>query len=178
MVVLPGLCLVLKLLSLGAYNYVPAGLTVVVFAVLSVWTTEIPDLYRYKLLATSADARSPDAKGVTLSDKSTTYLLAAQLALSQFPYSVLPAAVGWVVGTAWQSDLLPGGMARWRVPRWVIGESAQVKERGQYEGLRRRLEQEGSAGDGMRHVADQAQEERSGSGRGFLGQVGRYFSGS
>ena len=168
----------LKTLSLGLYNYIPAGLTAVVFAALSAWTGEVPDLYRYKLLASSpsTSAGVPDPQGITLSDKSTAYLLAAQLALSQFPYSLLPAAVGWVVGTAWQSELLPGGMSRWRVPRWVIGESSQGKDRGQYEGLRRRLEAEGSAGDGMRNVADQARsEERRG---GFLGQVSSFFSSS
>lgn len=70
-----------------------------------------------------------------------TYLLAAQLALSQFPGSTIAAAVGWVVGYAWRSEILPGA-SRWRVPRWLGKESGEGQR---YEGLRRRLEGESTA---------------------------------
>lgn len=77
-----------------------------------------------------------------LSDKSTTYLIAAQLALSQFPAMLLPAAVGWMTGLAWRAGLLPGlsptttassaagaahpsrARAPWRIPAWMVGETA------------------------------------------------------
>lgn len=36
------------------------------------------------------------------SSKNGTYLLAAQLALSQFPISLVPAVVGWVAAWAWE----------------------------------------------------------------------------
>jgi len=145
----------LKLGTLGWYNYLPSGLTGVAFGLLAAWAEEVPRIYRYKIVTGSSSAGGGEAPGVVLSDKSTTYLLATQLALSQFPYSILPAAVGWTVGTAWMGELLPGGLGRWRVPSWMVGESSTRKERGQYEGLRRRLEEEGSSADGMRTVSDQ-----------------------
>ena len=124
------------------------------FAGLAVWGEEVPRLYRYKIVTGSPNPKSgsADAPGMVLSDKSTTYVMAVQLALSQFPYSLLPAAVGWVVGLAWAGDLLPGRMSTWRVPRWVMGEfgAKSAAERERYEGLRRRLEEEGGRSDGMR----------------------------
>src|SRR5690348_12313572 len=104
-------------------------------------------------------------------------MLAVQLAFSQFPYGILPIIVGWVVGNAWGVEFLPSVIVRWRVPRWVVGEDAQWKggSRGQYQGMRRRLEEENQ--DGMREVSSgmarsPAQDDR----RGFLGGVGRYFT--
>ncbi|KAL4782844.1 hypothetical protein BJX76DRAFT_276536 [Aspergillus varians] len=98
---------------------------------------------------------------ISLTDKSTTYLIAAQLALSQFPYMLLPSAIGWIVGVAWRGDLLPlvagSGSAGWRVPGWVLGEEGfsfgigrnagaggSGRDAG-FEGLRRRLESEAAA---------------------------------
>jgi membrane associated rhomboid family serine protease len=180
MLVVPGLCVLLKLGSLGSYNYVPAGLTGCVFAGLAAWTDEIPRLYRYKILTPTRSATTAgDAPGVVLSDKSTTYLLAAQLALCQFPYQIMPAAVGWVLGSAWCGDLLPARMGRWRVPGWVVGDSRKKGRRGEYEGLRRRLEEEGSAADGMRNVSDQrAREGEAQENRGFWWSVSGYFTGT
>ncbi|KAL4921767.1 hypothetical protein BDW62DRAFT_197887 [Aspergillus aurantiobrunneus] len=94
---------------------------------------------------------------LSLTDKSTTYLIAAQLALSQFPYMLLPSALGWVVGVAWRADVLlfvaGSGSAGWRVPGWVVGEegvsftSGRSGDGGEarFEGLRRRLESEAAA---------------------------------
>ncbi|KIV83393.1 hypothetical protein PV11_05424 [Exophiala sideris] len=174
---LPVGTLSLKVLTFGIYNYVPPGLTVVVFAALSAWADEIPRLYRYKIVTTSPTTEQSSPPGLVLSDKSTTYLLAAQLALSQFPYQLLPAALGWTLGSAWMGELLPSGLGRWRIPSWMVGESTKRKERGQYEGLRRRLEEEGSSADGMRNVSDNVDsvpESRRGFGRQILG----YFTGS
>lgn len=145
---------IVRLVSWGHWNYLPGGLTGVVFAALAVWGEEVPRLYRYKIVTNGADPRSAstDVPGVILSDKSMTYVMAAQLALSQFPYSLLAAVVGWVVGLTWVGDLLPGRMNAWRVPRWVLGEfgAKSTAERERYEGLRRRLEEEGGRNDGMR----------------------------
>jgi membrane associated rhomboid family serine protease len=193
---LPTLCVVLKVFTLGVYNYLPSGLTAVVFAALSAWTDEAPRLSRYKIVtsptdddddslsnaaASTASGGTGGGSGIVLTDKSTTYLLAAQLALSQFPYQILPALVGWTVGTAWMGELLPGRLNRWRIPRWMVGDPSQSKtaRRGQYEGLRRRLEEEGSSADGMRNVSDNmgAQEEPGGR-RGFGRQILGYFTGS
>ena len=177
MVLVPVVGSVMKILTLGGYNYIPSGMVGVVFAALSVWGEEIPRMYSYKIITGAEGAGDQDSAGVVLSDKSTTYFMAAQLALSQFPYQILPALIGWVVGSAWTGGLLPGGLDRRRVPSWVVGETKASKERGQFEGLRRRLEEEGSAADGMRNVSDQ-QENRPEDRRGFLAQVGGYFTGS
>lgn len=66
-----------------------------------------------------------------------SYLAPLQLAFSQFPGSVLAAAVGWAVGTAYRRDILPYA-ASWRVPGWVVGE----EKKGGFEGLRARLDAE------------------------------------
>ena len=176
----PLLAVVLKVGTLGWYDYLPAGFTGVVFALLAAWAEEVPRIYRYKITTGTSGAGGNEAPGLVLSDKSTTYLLATQLALSQFPYSLLPAAVGWTVGTAWMGELLPGGLGRWRIPAWMVGEVGKRKERGQFEGLRRRLEEEGGSADGMRNVSDQVgagrgqESERRGFGRTILG----YFTSS
>jgi membrane associated rhomboid family serine protease len=145
---------VVRLVSWGRWNYLPGGMTGVIFATLAVWGEEVPRLYRYKIVTGSPDPRSGsnDTPGVILSDKTTTYMMAAQLALSQFPYSLLAASVGWIVGLAWGGDLLPGRMNAWRIPRWWLGDfgAKSAAERERYEGLRRRLEEEGGRSDGMR----------------------------
>jgi len=185
LLVTPVLVVVLKLGTLGWYNYLPSGLTGVVFGLLAAWADEVPRIYRYKIVTGSIASASAggqgEAPGVILSDKSTTYLLAAQLALSQLPYSILPAAVGWTVGTAWMGELLPSGLGRWRIPAWMVGETSQRKERGQYEGLRRRLEEEGSSADGMRNVTERVSNTARGEGnarRGFGSRFVGYFTGS
>ncbi|KAL3479138.1 hypothetical protein BJX99DRAFT_91622 [Aspergillus californicus] len=114
---------------------------------------------------------------LSLSDKSTTYLIAAQLALSQFPYMLLPSAIGWIVGVAWRADALPlaagSGSGGWRVPGWVIGEEgfsfslssrgagagSGAGESGRFEDMRRRLESE-------------AQAQGAASGSGSSGEAG------
>ena len=192
--VLPSLVLALRVGSVGVYNYLPSGVTAAVFACLSVWGEEIPRLYQYKIItggssqaatgdsesSSSTSSQHSNPAGIVLSDKSMTYLIAAQLALSQFPYQLVPAAVGWTVGSAWMGELLPGGLGRWRIPGWVVGESSKSKERGQYEGLRRRLEEEGSSADGMRNVSDRVatgQDNASSGRRGFGRQIMGYFTG-
>ncbi len=177
LLITPVLVVLLKVGTLGWYNYLPSGLTGVVFGLLAAWAEEVPRIYRYKIV-TGSKGSAGEAPGVILSDKSTTYLLAAQLALSQFPYSILPAAVGWTVGTAWMGELLPGGLGRWRVPSWMVGESGARKERGQYEGLRRRLEEEGSSADGMRTVTERVAGEQRSARRGFGSRFVGYFTGS
>ncbi|KPI40737.1 DSC E3 ubiquitin ligase complex subunit 2 [Cyphellophora attinorum] len=174
----PTLLVVLKVLTLGWYNYLPPGATGLIFASLAAYTEAVPTLYRYKILTTTQeDVQSEGAKGVLFSDKSTTYFLAGQLALTQFPYGLLPALCGWVVGSAWMGEMLPGGMGRWRVPRWVLGESKQKSAGKQFEGLRRRLEEEGSR-DGMRAVTSAGGVQPGEEQRGMLGRFAGYFTSS
>jgi len=170
------LAILLKIFTLGWWGYVPSGTTAIVISLVALWRREVPRLGGFKILLDDHGATGA-GRGVEVSDKWTVYLLTAQLAFSQFPYGLVPALVGWIVGNAWADELVPGGLVRWRVPGWVVGEDAAGKRgRGQYEGLRRRLEEENQ--DGMREVSDgvaRAGGTRQDERRGFLGGVGRYF---
>ncbi|RAK97565.1 protein dscB [Aspergillus ibericus CBS 121593] len=173
------LILVVRPLTLGKLNYLPSGPVATLFALLAQYHASIPHTFRYRISTSSASPSSstkdqPQQTGkfltLSLSDKSTTYLVAAQLALSQFPAMVLPAAVGWLVGVAWRMEFLPGS-GRWRVPAWVVGEKerrvvagAGSGESGRYEDLRRRLE-----GEAMAASASASSSAAGASGEG-LGQ--------
>lgn len=169
------LTLFIRPLSLNTLNYLPSGPTATVFALLAQYHATIPHVYRYRIGTTSSPGRptptdtnnenNDSAKLPTpsltllISDKSTTYIVAAQLALSQFPATLLPSAIGWIVGIAWRAELLPGlspSPAGFRVPAWLVGErerrsggsnggSGSVAERERFEDLRRRLEGEAAA---------------------------------
>lgn len=132
------LACILRPLSWGYLNYLPSGPTGVLFALLAQYYASIPHTFRFRIATTSSAAgpgaskppQDPSSSSPTsttsaaataatanadpgyltllLSDKSITYLVAAQLALSQFPATLLPAGVGWCVGLAWRADMLPG----------------------------------------------------------------------
>lgn len=145
------LSLVLRPLSFNNLNYVPSGPTAIIFSVLAQYHASIPHTFKYRISTSggSTGRRNPNAANynnnnnnnnqaqnekpsltILLSDKSTTYLVAAQLALSQFPASLLPAITGWAVGVAWRGDLLPvsRGIARgWRIPAWIVGEKEPAR---------------------------------------------------
>jgi hypothetical protein len=136
-ILLPPLLLaILRPLSFGALNYLPAGPTPLLFAILAQYHAAIPPQYTYSIGTGSPPTNPPPSlipsSSALFTSKSTSYLLPIQLALSQFPSSILPAVVGWVVGYAYRRDLLPG--AAWRVPRWVWGPG-----RGRRDGDARRL---------------------------------------
>lgn len=137
------LALIIRPLSFNRINYLPAGLTPLIYALLAQYHAAIPHTYKYRIAATPtppANANAPFV-GLTLSDKSYTYLLVGQLALAQFPGSLLGAVIGWAVGYLWRNEALPGVMVSWRVPGWVVGIAPQKRGEG-FEGLRRRLEEE------------------------------------
>ncbi|QDS74767.1 hypothetical protein FKW77_001523 [Venturia effusa] len=157
------LALVLRPLSFGNINYLPAGPTPILFAILAQYHAAIPSTYRYSIgimrspsrssAATSSSTVSQSAAAqftamrnstVALTSKTIYYVFAIQLALSQFPSSILPAVVGWTVGYAYRNEVLPG--TSWRVPSWVVG---QKNKKPTVETLRRRLEGEdrGQAAD-------------------------------
>ena len=167
------------------------------FALLAQYYASIPHTFRFRI-ATSSSAASAASKPpqdtsstsatrttrpnagnyltLLLSDKSLTYLVAGQLALSQFPAMLLPAAVGWFVGLAWRADMLPGasGAGR-RVPAWVVGEREEARRvrngtAGRYEDLRRRLEGEvvAASGSGSGSEQGQGQVHRRNTGGGLM----------
>jgi hypothetical protein len=138
------LALILRPISFNTLNYLPAGPTPLIFAILSQYHAAIPHVYKYRLAASASPPADEPFVGLTFSDKSYVYLPAVQLSLSQFPGSLLCAFLGWVVGYSWRNDVLPGAATRWRIPGWMVGIRAQ-KRAEDFEGLRRRLEGENTA---------------------------------
>lgn len=152
-------------LTLGLLNYLPAGPTPIVFAVMAQYHAMIPHTYQYKI-ATSISGEN-DNQGITLSDKSYRYLLAAQLALSQWPGSVLAALAGWLVGYSWRMEILPRRLTRWRLPSWVLGVRAPRRNE-EFEGLRRRME--GDAASATTTGAQAGGDATDGGRRRTMGQ--------
>jgi hypothetical protein len=128
-------------LSFNTINYLPAGLTPIIFAILAQYHAAIPHIYKYRLAASASPPANSPFVGLTFSDKSYTYLLAIQLSISQFPGSLISAVVGWILGYSWRNDVLPDVITQWRIPSWLLGIEAQKRGEG-FEGLRRRLEGE------------------------------------
>ncbi|TKA64995.1 hypothetical protein B0A49_09471 [Cryomyces minteri] len=138
------LACILRPLTFGRLSYLPAGPTPLVFALLAQYHAAIPHIYRYRVLASapepSAASTTASSPALTLTSKSLSYLLPAQLALSQLPGSILPAVVGWLVGYAYRREILPGA-ARWRIPGWgeaAASGSGSGVDAGQGERARRR----------------------------------------
>ncbi|KAK6509198.1 hypothetical protein TWF481_003959 [Arthrobotrys musiformis] len=154
---------ILRPLTLWRMNYLPPGPTPVIFAILSQFHASIPSTYKFRLLlpispspppheATPAlqVAREEQEPAVTLTDKVYLYIIAAQLALSQFPGSLLGAGIGWVVGYAWRREVLPWG--RWRWPIWMFEKRGE----GGYGELRRMARgAEGEGGEEGRPLSTQ-----------------------
>jgi len=136
------LALFFRPLSLNKINYLPAGPTPLIFAILAQYHGAIPHIYRYRIATSAAPPTNEPFKGLTFSDKSYVYLFALQLSLSQFPGSLLSAFVGWAAGHAYRNEVLPGVATRWRVPGWLLGVNGKRRD---FEGYRRRLEGENTA---------------------------------
>ncbi|KEZ44763.1 hypothetical protein SAPIO_CDS2861 [Scedosporium apiospermum] len=156
----PVLISLLQPLTASYFNYLPAGPTSLIFAILAQYYAIIPHIYRYRVATSSPKPPPPPTdpsssssttnnrpgdddsfSGLTFSDKSYRYLLPLQLAVFQFPASLITAPVGWALGYAWRSGLFPSRLTSWRLPGWLVGASSQ-KPSAQFEGLRRRLEDE------------------------------------
>lgn len=164
--------MIIRPLSGGHINYLPSGPTAIVFALLAQYYAAIPHIYKYRLssslLALGSSTASDREYGMTLTSKTTSYLLPIQLALTQLPGSALAAGIGWLVGFAYRRDVLPGA-AKWRVPSWVIGGSHQ-KER--YDLLRRRMEGEAGRATGVEPNRDETRR------RGVVGGLLDQFRGA
>lgn len=161
------LSLIIRPLSWGHINVLPAGPTALVFALLAQYHAAIPYEYKYRV---SASDTLPNS-GIQLTSKSMSYLLPAQLALSQLPGSAIVAATGWLVGYAYRLDILPGA-AGWRVP----DRGARRKERVRFEGLRRRMEGEAVTASGS--VGVEAGVGEGGRRRPISTQILDQFRGS
>lgn len=162
------LALVLRPLSLNVINYLPAGPTPLIFALLAQYHATIPHVYKYRIATSSMTSSGSSPDGILFSDKSITYFLASQLAFSQLPGSLLAAGVGWGIGIAWRNDILPEKLMGWRLPSWIMGGR---KDGEGFEGLRRRLEGEGRAsGVEGRDAASEGGRQRRGMGRAIIDQ--------
>lgn len=157
---------------MGKINYLPAGATAVVFAVLSQFHAVIPHVFKYRLAISPLTGDS--SQSLTFSDKSYTYLLALQLSLSQFPGSLLQACIGWTVGYVWRNDLLPASISAWRVPGWMVG-AQRTSKREEFDGLRRRL---GEGVDASSTGANRLAEAQGGRRRTLAGRVIDQFRGT
>ncbi|QIW98681.1 hypothetical protein AMS68_004199 [Peltaster fructicola] len=156
--------LVLRPLTFGQVNYLPAGPTAIIFALLAQYHAAIPYVYKYRLSSTIPSTQGEREYGMLLTSKATSYVLPLQLALSQLPGSAVAAAIGWIVGLAYRREVLPGA-ARWRLPSWIMGGGDQ-KER--YDHLRRRME--GEAGRATGVEADTNNVRRRGVFGGLMDQ--------
>ncbi|KAI5306473.1 hypothetical protein KEM56_000731 [Ascosphaera pollenicola] len=114
-------------LTFNAANYLPPGPTAIIFSMLAQYYAAIPRAYMFRLYTTSNPKDPETAPRIIFSDKSWIYIPAAQLALSQFPHNLLPAAIGWTIGHAYRSDILPGRATSWRLPAWVFPDTAMEK---------------------------------------------------
>ncbi|KAI1820028.1 hypothetical protein F4861DRAFT_524735 [Xylaria intraflava] len=174
-VLLPAiLALVLRPLSLGVLNFIPAGSTPIIFAVLAQYHAMIPHIYKYRIATSISNSSNDQFQGLTFSDKSYRYFLAMQLALFQWPGSLLAALIGWIVGYAWRMEVLPRSLMRWRIPGWVVGIQAPRRSH-EFEGLRRRLENENSpaaaAATGVQEHAGGASGRRRTMGQQVMAQL-------
>jgi hypothetical protein len=161
-------------LTFGLTNYIPAGPTAVIFAVLAQYHAMVPQMYKYRIATSAAPPTDDEFRGVTLSDKSYRYALALHLSLLQWPGSVLGALVGWIVGYSYREGILPAGLIRWRLPGWALGLKAHGSRR-EFEGLRRRLEGQGdvataSGAQGPQGEEGQAERRRT-MGQQFMSQI-------
>ncbi|KAK1817120.1 hypothetical protein LTR12_008514 [Friedmanniomyces endolithicus] len=160
------LATIIRPLSFGRINYLPAGPTPLLFALMAQYHAAIPYIYKYRLssgMGVSGDEEN--GYGVNLTSKSTAYILPLQLALSQLPGSAIAAGIGWLVGFAYRREILPGA-TRWRIPDWVVGGTGR-KER--YDSLRRRMEGEAGRTTGVDTNQDQAR--RRGVVGGLVDQI-------
>ncbi|KAL6400588.1 hypothetical protein AUP68_16301 [Ilyonectria robusta] len=170
----PLVMVVLRPLTAGWFNYMPAGPTPIIFAMLAQYHAMVPHMYKYRVATSEAPPTNEPFVGLTFSDKSYKYAIAVHLALLQWPGSLLGAVIGWVVGYSWREGLLPAALVRWRVPGWVVGLSAQRRS-AEFEGLRRRLEGESSAvttgAQGAQGAGDGQAERRRTMGQQIYDQM-------
>ena len=162
--------IVLRPLTAGLTNYMPAGPTPIIFAILAQYHAMVPHMYKYRIATSPADDDGP-VSGLTFSDKSYRYAIALHLSLLQWPGSIIGAIFGWVFGYAWREGLLPAAFVRWRLPGWMLGLRAQG-HRGEFEGMRRRLEGE-NTGTGVATGVDQGEgqtERRRTMGQQIMAQ--------
>ncbi|KAH9948805.1 hypothetical protein B0H21DRAFT_732126 [Amylocystis lapponica] len=88
------------------FNYIPSGPMSVIFSLIYQYSRLVPTAYQFKVF------------GLGFNDKIWVYAVAAQLALSHTPSTLLPTVVGLLSGYIYRSDLLQ--LKGWRIPHRVV----------------------------------------------------------
>ncbi|KAI0722389.1 hypothetical protein C8T65DRAFT_629198 [Cerioporus squamosus] len=88
------------------FNNIPAGPVAIMFAVVYQYMRLVPPAYHFRVF------------GVGMSDKMWAYAVALQLAVAQFPATLLPTAIGLLVGYLYRSDFLQ--LKSWRISPRVV----------------------------------------------------------
>jgi hypothetical protein len=100
--------------------YFPPGPTSVLFALLGLYYSLVPIVYRFQM---SSSGQTGDLKA-TLSDKTFVYLIAAQLSIIAYiPGSIMSALTGWIIGGLIHSEVIPG--KNWRIPFIKFSDSSE-----------------------------------------------------
>ncbi|KAI9892507.1 MAG: hypothetical protein M1814_001464 [Vezdaea aestivalis] len=120
-VFLPAALIALQYVTASALTYLPSGPAPLLYALLYQYHAAVPSTYTYYMIGSRDQAGSNDR--FTFTDKTLTYIIAAQLALSRFPYCLLPAFYGWTIGAIYRANNT-SAITRWRVPAWGYGKMA------------------------------------------------------
>ncbi|KDQ29626.1 hypothetical protein PLEOSDRAFT_50529 [Pleurotus ostreatus PC15] len=87
-------------------NYIPSGPSALVFNILYQYSRSVPFVYQFRIF------------GIPLNNKSFTYVLALQLALSHLPGSGASALIGVLTGILYRSDI--ANLKAYRVSPQVV----------------------------------------------------------
>ncbi|CAE7214099.1 unnamed protein product [Rhizoctonia solani] len=87
-------------------NYIPAGPVAIIFAILYQYERIVPSAYNFRIL------------GITMSNKTFTYLTAFPIIISHMPGSILVALTGLATGALYRSDIT--NLKSYRAPPWVV----------------------------------------------------------
>lgn len=118
----------LRPLSSNRLNYLPPGPTALLFSLLPLYIHLIPPSYTLRLGASTPEPSS--TTGLALTDKWGLYVLFGQLALSQFPGSLICATTGYITGLLWEFSLVPAFIKHFRLPRNFFREEATISQTG------------------------------------------------
>ncbi|CAE6524072.1 unnamed protein product [Rhizoctonia solani] len=87
-------------------NYIPAGPIAILFAIIYQYERIVPSAYNFRVL------------GITMSNKTFTYLIAFPITISHMPGSMLVALTGLATGALYRSDIT--NLKSYRAPPWFV----------------------------------------------------------
>jgi len=96
----------LLLFHRAGLNYISSGPSALVFSILYQYLRIVPSAYQFRIF------------GVTLSNKSFSYILASQLALGHLPGSAAAAIIGILTGQIYRSEL--ANLKSYRIPPSIL----------------------------------------------------------